>query len=396
MPRRNDPGQGIRELEQKILLLQTENDQLTGRAEDLLLLGLIAEQISRAEEIGQVLESGLERISVLKGIPFCACCSLTGNRAVVVRAYLSFTDEDINNRTIILPDAMVRKLAAGDCVLSGEECRKTGLSIELKAGNFIPLSAICIPFASRFTGANIFFFGDDKPGDRLPGVADMLHRVIEMMASRADTLSLLQELRSLNRELDRKVEERTRELRESENRFRQFFENEPAYCYMISPDGLVLDVNKAALDVLGRCKEDILGRPLQTIYAPESLARMKENFDTWRSTGKLSQVEMVILSRNGDKRIVLLNAEAVKDAEGKVMHSISVQQDITERKLAEQKLRRLNEELDQRVRDRTAELEGKNRELERMNKLFVGRELRMVELKEKIKELESSQKQRAA
>lgn len=41
-----------------------------------------------------------------------------------------------------------------------------------------------------------------------------------------------------------------------------------------------------------------------------------------------------------------------------------------------------------RVKERTAELEAKNAELERMNRLFVGRELRMVELKQKINELE--------
>lgn len=45
--------------------------------------------------------------------------------------------------------------------------------------------------------------------------------------------------------------------------------------------------------------------------------------------------------------------------------------------------------LENRVKERTAELESKIAEIERMNRLFVGRELRMKELKEKIRELES-------
>jgi PAS domain S-box-containing protein len=76
------------------------------------------------------------------------------------------------------------------------------------------------------------------------------------------------------------------------------------------------------------------------------------------------------------------------DQYGKVVSVLSVGHDITDRKRAEQALNRLNEELEQRVKQRTTELEEKNRELDRINKLFVGRELRMIELKERIRELE--------
>ena len=359
-----DLEQKIRELEENIRILQMENDQLAERAEDTLLLGLIAEEIGTAEEIGQVLESGLERISVLKDIPFCACCSLTGNTAVIVKSYLSFSNEDMSNQAIILPKAMMRKLAAGGCLLFGDEFRRERFSIEMQTGSFVPLSVICVPFKSRYIGASIFIFADDQSEDRLLSVIDMLHRVTEMIVARMDNILLFQELQELNRGLDHKVEERTRELRESENRFRQFFEDEPAYCYMISLDGLILDVNRAALEVLACRKEVLVGKPLQTIYAPESLPKMRENFEKWKATGKLSDVEMVILSKSGEKHTVLLNADVVKDTKGNPIHSISVQRDITERKQAEEEIRKLNQELEQRVADRTAQLEAANKELE--------------------------------
>jgi hypothetical protein len=56
--------------------------------------------------------------------------------------------------------------------------------------------------------------------------------------------------------------------------------------------------------------------------------------------------------------------------------------------MAEEKILSLNEKLELRIVERTRELELKNGELERINKLFVGRELQMIELKSKIKELE--------
>ncbi|GFO56326.1 hypothetical protein GMSM_33330 [Geomonas sp. Red276] len=68
--------------------------------------------------------------------------------------------------------------------------------------------------------------------------------------------------------------------------------------------------------------------------------------------------------------------------------NLALARDISERKSAEEGLRFLNAELELRVKERTAELEMKNEELEHANRLFVGRELRMVELKERIRELE--------
>jgi PAS domain S-box-containing protein len=73
---------------------------------------------------------------------------------------------------------------------------------------------------------------------------------------------------------------------------------------------------------------------------------------------------------------------------GKCLKIYGTLQDVTERKQAALELQKLNEELEQRVAERTAELAAKAAELERVNKVFVGRELRMRELKEQIAELE--------
>jgi PAS domain S-box-containing protein len=134
---------------------------------------------------------------------------------------------------------------------------------------------------------------------------------------------------------ERKQAENKNQL--SELRLSRFFETSPNYCYMISPGGTVLDVNRAALEVLGYEKEELIGKPLSMIYAPESQEKMRELFEKWKRTERLSHEEMVILSKQGQKRTVLLNAAVVRDAKGNLLHSTSVQIDITQLKSCEVK-----------------------------------------------------------
>jgi len=65
--------------------------------------------------------------------------------------------------------------------------------------------------------------------------------------------------------------------------------------------------------------------------------------------------------------------------------------DIALRKVAEENIRQLNEQLEKKVAERTAELKNTIAQLGELNRVFVGRELKMAELKTRIAELEQNQ-----
>ena len=84
--------------------------------------------------------------------------------------------------------------------------------------------------------------------------------------------------------------------------------------------------------------------------------------------------ENPVLTKSGKERIIAWHNAVLKNEQGKIYAILCSGEDITERKKAEEKLKKRTEEL------------GK------ANKLMVGRELKMVELKKKIKELEEKLK----
>jgi hypothetical protein len=86
------------------------------------------------------------------------------------------------------------------------------------------------------------------------------------------------------------------------------------------------------------------------------------------------------------EKTVLLNARQIDS----VQLIILAMEDITERKILEEKLVKYAKRLEVKVAERTKELDDRVKELEKINKSMVGRELKMVELK---KEIESLNKQ---
>jgi hypothetical protein len=97
-----------------------------------------------------------------------------------------------------------------------------------------------------------------------------------------------------------------------------------------------------------------------------------------------NRMQKFLLEKSRDE----LEDKVRKRTEELVTTNAQLEQEIQYRKAAEDALNRLNKELEQRVKIRTHELEEKNGQLERINRVFVGRELRMVELKERIRKLE--------
>ncbi|OQX16291.1 MAG: hypothetical protein BWK76_11825 [Desulfobulbaceae bacterium A2] len=144
-------------------------------------------------------------------------------------------------------------------------------------------------------------------------------------------------------------------------------------------------VNEESSRVLGYSRDELLTMGVADIDPDFPLERWPGH---WAELKKVGSLTFETRHRTKDGRLlpVEINGNYIEyDGQG---YNLALVRDITERKRGEEALRKLAGELEERVRERTAELETKNAELARLNKIFVGRELRMVELKGRIAELE--------
>jgi PAS domain S-box-containing protein len=142
----------------------------------------------------------------------------------------------------------------------------------------------------------------------------------------------------------------------------------------ISPEGKITDVNEATAKVTGAARERLIGTDFSNFFTEPEKAR--EGYQQAFAKGFVTDYPLTIRHIDGRLSHVLYNASVYKDVNGKVLGVFAAARDVTPLKKAELEL------ADQRTR----ELE-RLAELERFQKLTVGRELKMIELKKEVEEL---------
>lgn len=152
-------------------------------------------------------------------------------------------------------------------------------------------------------------------------------------------------------------------LLESEQRFRAILQQATAGIVRKDPEGRLVFVNEAFCNMLGYTELDLIGKTVWEFMHPDDEEENRRSYERLIQEGIPFKLERRFLRRDGSMIWVDASVSPIMDARGKPQSAVAVEVDITRRKLAEDALRELNLQLEERVLSRTAKLRAVNQTL---------------------------------
>ena len=155
------------------------------------------------------------------------------------------------------------------------------------------------------------------------------------------------------------------ELRESERRYGEMLRNLELIAVMVDREGIILDCNPCFLRLTGWCRPDVIGKNFLELFLPPEQGQVRDVLSTLLHDSPAAwHYENEILTRSGERLLVRWNNTLLHSAAGDVIGTAGIGEDITHRREVEAEVRRLNANLERRLRDGTAALRAANQELE--------------------------------
>lgn len=153
-------------------------------------------------------------------------------------------------------------------------------------------------------------------------------------------------------------------LRDSEERYRSLYHNTPAMLHSIDVSGRLLSVSNYWVEALGYVRGEVVGRKLTDFMTEESrLYAETKVLPSFFKSGFCKDVAYQYVRKNGGVIDILLSAIADRAADGRIIGTLAVSIDVTDRKRAENALEQAKEELSRHSKNLERQVELRTREI---------------------------------
>lgn len=176
-------------------------------------------------------------------------------------------------------------------------------------------------------------------------------RLAETLAARAvsaiQNAQLFEQSQRYVAELEERIAERKRAevaLRESEERYRELFENAKDAMYVHDLDGTYIRINRAAEELSGYSREEIVGHNFTEFIGKEHIKLVRRSFCAKLVKVGETSYEVDVIAKDGRRVPVEVSSRAIYE-NGRLVGVQGIAHDITERKLAQDALQMFSRQL---------------------------------------------------
>ncbi|MBI4847883.1 MAG: PAS domain S-box protein [Nitrospirae bacterium] len=173
-------------------------------------------------------------------------------------------------------------------------------------------------------------------------VTDRKLAEIELQKHRNELMKLVEdrttELTASNELLSQEIMDRREvenQLRRSEKKYRDLYNNAPDMYHSLNKDKIIIDCNDTEAKMLGYKKEEIIGRPIADFFTGDSRRLLEEDFPKLKNEKVLKNLERTFVKKDGATFPASINVFAEFDDQGEVAEIRAIARDITEIKRAE-------------------------------------------------------------
>jgi PAS domain S-box-containing protein len=342
----------------KIKVLEDENMALSERIEYSLLLNVITESIESTEDINLIIDNVLEKICILKHLPFAALFSLNDNEQRVENAYQLFETDFMSEKHLPFPEKVINETRAEGFLFIE---RKDFADYDIQFANDAPYIQTLLLFhlTPKFFPDAILLIVDSDPDNQLPSMLFLFGQVITYLDEKLDKLYYWTELQKLNNELEERVAARTADLekanttleakiKESRDFQRELLSKEKfirsIYEAAKNISFITIDRRKGALIIssfspgsttlFGYEPEEVIGKPLSALFGDKVIGDMC----LFEQGDRGSNLELQITQKSGDQVYAMYNSYAISNDSGHVLAELLVCIDISNLKQVQQQL----------------------------------------------------------
>jgi PAS domain S-box-containing protein len=251
----------------------------------------------------------------------------------------------------------------GTCAQTGETVAVDDVTTDSR---YIPgplprtRAEMCIPVKIRHRVAGVLDLHEPSSGRFTRDFQRLLEDLTTSLAFVLEAKRLYEDIKGANQQLEMRIEEKVRELRKSEERYRAIVENATDAMFTIDAEGHFTWANRAAGAILGRAPDQVVGLNLCHVVKKGHVHKLFTAMHQALDGRDVRPAPLEILTQGGEERTVEFSLGRVLE-NGAATGVEGTMRDITDRVVIDKLKKNYMKSLEEAVIERTSEIKETQR-----------------------------------